>query len=100
MVSPARGTHLERKYDRKDPLVPRTIAHLTVCAGLLAALIAFPARARGQAEPDGARQATARTLFQEGLEYSDAGRWQEAVDRFGRAYRMKPTAEIAYNLAQ
>jgi len=78
-----------------------SISHLTVCAGLLAALItAVPARARGEAGPEGARQATARTLFAEGLEYSDAGRWQEAADRFGRAYQMKPTAEIAYNLAQ
>jgi hypothetical protein len=78
-----------------------SISHLTVCAGLLTALLtAIPSPARGEAEPDGARQATARTLFDEGLEYSDAGRWQEAADRFGRAYQMKPTAEIAYNLAQ
>jgi hypothetical protein len=72
-----------------------------VCAGLLAAVIAMtPALARGEAEPESARQTTARRLFDEGLEYSDAGRWQEAAERFGRAYQMKPTAEISYNLAQ
>jgi hypothetical protein len=81
--------------------VPRTISPLTVCAGLLAALYAMtPALARGEAEQESARQSTARRLFDEGLEYSDAGRWQEAADRFTRAYRTKATAEIAYNLAQ
>src|SRR5580765_2925188 len=100
MVSPARGTHLELKYERRIPLLPRSISPLTVCAGLLAGLITVtPAMARGEPDVD-VRQATARTLFEEGLEYSDAGRWQEAADRFGRAYQAKPTAEIAYNLAQ
>jgi hypothetical protein len=72
-----------------------------VCAGLLAALLTgSPDRARADDDTGAARQATARTLFEEGLEYSDAGRWQEAADRFSRAYQAKPTAEIAYNLAQ
>jgi tetratricopeptide (TPR) repeat protein len=42
----------------------------------------------------------ARALFNEGLEYSDAGRWHEAADRFRRAYEAKATSEIGYNLAQ
>jgi hypothetical protein len=49
---------------------------------------------------DAGQRETARTLFNQGLEYSDAGRWQEAADRFRRAYEVKATAEIAYNLAQ
>lgn len=79
---------------------PRSICHLTVCAGLIAALVSGAPLARAASDDDAARQATARTLFDEGLEYSDAGRWQEAADRFRRAYKAKPTAEIGYNLAQ
>jgi tetratricopeptide (TPR) repeat protein len=81
-------------------LLPRSISHLTVCAGLIAALASAPPPARAAGADDAARQMMARTLFDEGLEYSDAGRWQEAADRFRRAYQAKPTAEIAYNLAQ
>jgi tetratricopeptide (TPR) repeat protein len=50
--------------------------------------------------PHEQQRAMARTLFNEGLEYSDAGRWYEAADRFRRAYQAKPTSEIGYNLAQ
>jgi hypothetical protein len=67
---------------------------------MVAICVAVPVSARGEGDDAEVRQATARTLFNEGLEYSDAGRWQEAADRFGRAYQSKPTAEIAYNLAQ
>jgi hypothetical protein len=82
-------------------LGPRSISHLTVCAGLIAAIaLARPSPARAQADSDASRQETARALFNEGLEYSDAGRWQEAADRFRRAYQAKATPEIAYNLAQ
>ena len=78
-----------------------SLSHFKVCAGLIALLAASNARsARAGDAVDDHQRATARTLFNEGLEYSDAGRWQEAADRFGRAYAMKPTPEIAYNLAQ
>ena len=70
-----------------------------MCAGLIAALVSTARPAWAERTED-ARQAAARTLFNEGLEYSDAGRWQEAADRFRRAYQERPTAEIAYNLAQ
>jgi hypothetical protein len=46
------------------------------------------------------RREAARALFNEGLEYSDVGRWQEAADRFQRAYDLRASAEIGYNLAQ
>jgi len=82
-------------------LPPRSICYLTVCAGLWAALAATAGVARAKTDnTDEGRRATARTLFNEGLEYSDAGRWHEAADRFRRAYEAKPTSEIGYNLAQ
>jgi hypothetical protein len=67
----------------------------------MAALLGGPARGRAEETLplDADRRATARALFDQGLEYADAGRWQEAADRFRRAYEAKATAEIAYNLA-
>jgi tetratricopeptide (TPR) repeat protein len=56
--------------------------------------------ARADSPADDRRREVARTLFNEGLEYSDAGRWHEAAERFRRAYQAKPTPEIGYNLAQ
>jgi hypothetical protein len=83
------------------PLPWRRFCHVIVCAGLIGALAGVGTR-RAEADTSAApgRPERARTLFNEGLEYSDAGRWQEAADRFRRAYQEKPTAEIAYNLAQ
>jgi hypothetical protein len=66
----------------------------------MAALLLAPRAGRAQVAPDGDGREAARSLFNQGLEYSDAGRWQEAADRFSRAYSLKPTASIAYNLAQ
>lgn len=37
-------------------------------------------------------------LFKDGLKSLEAERWQEAADRFERAYTLRPTPEIAYNL--
>jgi hypothetical protein len=37
-------------------------------------------------------------LFKEGLKSLEAERWQDAADRFDRAYTLRPTPEIAYNL--
>jgi hypothetical protein len=82
-------------------LPPRSLCHLTVCAGLwLALATAAAGTAHAGPDPDEQRRETARTLFNEGLEYSDAGRWHEAADRFRRAYQAKATSEIGYNLAQ
>jgi hypothetical protein len=74
-------------------LLKRSLFTLTVCAGLN---LARPALA--ESAPD--QRETARVVFNQGLEYADAGRWQEAAERFRSAYAVKPTAEIAYNLAQ
>jgi hypothetical protein len=45
------------------------------------------------------RDALARRLFTEGLAQADAGHWAEAADSFNRAYTIRPSAQIAYNLA-
>jgi hypothetical protein len=45
------------------------------------------------------RDALARRLFSEGLAQADAGRWAEAADSFDRAYTIRPSPQIAYNLA-
>ena len=80
---------------------PRSLCHLTVCAGLwLVLATAMAGTAHAGSGADEQRRETARTLFNEGLEYSDAGRWHEAADRFRRAYQAKATPEIGYNLAQ
>jgi hypothetical protein len=81
-------------------LLPRLLSRFTVCAGLIALLLLAPRAGQAQTATEGDGVETARALFNQGLEYSDAGRWQEAADRFSRAYALKPTASIAYNLAQ
>jgi hypothetical protein len=45
------------------------------------------------------QSASARRLFREGLGHADAGRWREAADSFTRAYSIRPSPEIAYNLS-
>jgi hypothetical protein len=44
--------------------------------------------------------ALARTLFEEGVTLADRGDWVSAADRFSRAYSLKPTPGIAFNLAK
>jgi hypothetical protein len=41
----------------------------------------------------------ARRFFTEGLAHADAARWPEASDAFTRAYALRPTSQIAYNLS-
>lgn len=60
-------------------------------------LTSTAAAARAGDEP--AQQAAARALFDQGLEALRAERWDAAADRFGRAYALRPTPEIAYNLS-
>jgi hypothetical protein len=42
--------------------------------------------------------AAARALFREGVECADRADWACAVDRHGRAYGLRPSPVIAYNL--
>jgi hypothetical protein len=51
----------------------------------------------GQASTEG--EALARQFFAEGLAHADAARWTEASDSFTRAYALRPTPQIAYNLS-
>ncbi|UJR78437.1 tetratricopeptide repeat protein [Sandaracinus amylolyticus] len=71
----------------------RIIATLT----LLTTLLLAPA-AHAQ-DPDPARGAAARALFQEGVGLARRGDYAEAIDRFRRAQALRPAAPIAYNLA-
>lgn len=60
-------------------------------------LLLSPIAARAQGETD--RAAIARTLFQEGVELARGERYTDAVDRFRRAYELRPAPAIAFNLA-
>lgn len=67
------------------------------CVLAAAALAPDVARAqRGGVDPT----AAARTLFTEGVAFADRGRWPEAADRFERALALRPSPQIAFNLAQ
>jgi hypothetical protein len=71
-----------------------------VTAALVGAAMGSASLARADGAPaarDG--QAAARALFEEGVRHADHARWSEAADRFARAYALKPTPEIAYNLS-
>jgi hypothetical protein len=70
---------------------------LCSCCSWLAA-VAVPSVAHAQTD-DAARAASARALFQEGLEFADKNRWHEATDRFQRALALRDSPVIAYNLA-
>ena len=64
-----------------------------VTAGLLL-LASRPATAE-----ELALTAQVRVLFRQALEFADRGEWEEAADRFGRAYSLRPAPVIGYNLA-
>jgi hypothetical protein len=63
---------------------------------LILAVSVLPTTSQAQTAQE---TALARTLFQEGVALGDKGNWSEAADRFRRAYSLKPTAGIAFNLA-
>jgi hypothetical protein len=43
--------------------------------------------------------AQVRVLFRQALEFADRGEWEDAADRFGRAYALRQAPVIGYNLA-
>lgn len=51
------------------------------------------------AQDDTTRSASARALFEQGVELADEARWDEAADRFERALDMRYSSVIAFNLA-
>jgi len=52
-----------------------------------------------RAQHDPARAASARALFQEGVQLAERGRWADAEDRFRRALSLRASAVLTYNLA-
>ena len=68
------------------------------CALLCYALAAVSGVA-AQAGEDPTRDASARALFQEGLGLAEHSDWLAAEDRFRRAYTLRASPVIAYNLA-
>jgi hypothetical protein len=61
---------------------------------LVCILLPIPTRA-----DDAQNSALARSLFEEGVTASDAGDWPRALERFSRAYALRPSSGIAFNLA-
>lgn len=49
--------------------------------------------------PTAQETALARSLFSEGVSLADAGDWAMAADRFERAYKLRASPVIAFNLA-
>lgn len=58
-----------------------------------------PAPALTAEDDDAGRDASARALFQKGVELADSGRWSEAAQRFQSALELRDSPVIAYNLA-
>lgn len=48
---------------------------------------------------DAATRATARSLFEEGVAFSEAGKWSDAAERFQRSMSLRPSQVVAFNLA-
>lgn len=61
-------------------------------------LACMPHIVRAQSSQAEVREEVA-TLFDEGLDAADAGRWNQAVDAFERAYELMPRPTILFNLA-
>ncbi len=68
-------------------------AALALCLMLLTTPIA---RAQGG---DAATRATARSLFEEGVGYAEAGKWGDAAEKFQRSLALRPSQVVAFNLA-
>jgi hypothetical protein len=79
----------------RSPRAP--IVLFTVATALASTVLPHAALAQDQ---ETRNAALARTLFREGLELAEQERFEEAVERFHRAYRLRPAAAIAFNLAQ
>lgn len=80
-------------WDMRPACVRRTLL-----GSWLALCLFLPGLASGQAS-DPSRDASARALFEEGLTLAEQGTWELAEDRFRRAYTLRASPVIAYNLA-
>jgi tetratricopeptide (TPR) repeat protein len=70
-----------------------------LCLGSWLVLCLVPVVVVHAQQVDASRAASARALFQEGLQFADQNRWHEATDRFQRALALRESPVIAYNLA-
>lgn len=70
-------------------------------AGAVAFALAFfaSARAYAQTEPSAEALETARRLFAEGVTAAEQNRWEEARERFTRAFEIHHAPSIRFNLA-
>ncbi|MEY4575528.1 MAG: hypothetical protein RL701_231 [Pseudomonadota bacterium] len=66
---------------------------------LLCSLVVRVPLVAAQTQDDSARDASARVLFEEGVQFAERGSWADAEDRFRRALSLRTSAVIAYNLA-
>lgn len=78
--------------------MPRWALALAVLALSLAPLAAHAQRRHRQPTPAQVEQA--RNLFVEGTQHYQAGRLDEALERFLAAWRLVPSPELAYNVAR
>lgn len=76
----------------------RRLALGTLALGTLALALALTAPV--QAQPAPAQVERARQLFAEGTQHYQAGRLDEALQRFLEAWRIVPGPELAYNVAR
>jgi hypothetical protein len=51
-----------------------------------------------QAQAQTSDTALARQLFEQGIEFSDQGEWEQAADRFRRSLELRASPIVAYNL--
>lgn len=70
----------------------------SVVAAALTLLVAAPIGAQDAAS-EASRDASARALFQEGVQLVERSDWENAEDRFRRALSLRSSPVIAYNLA-
>ena len=63
-------------------------------------LLVFALQSRSSAqEVDASRSASARALFEEGVQFADHGNWAEAADCFERALALRDSPVIRFNFA-
>lgn len=70
----------------------------SVLAFLLLSLALAAGRVRAQEDAE-ERQAAARALFEQGIDFVDAGDFEQAADRFERSLELRFSPVVAYNLS-
>ncbi len=76
----------------------RLLASLLTCS-LLGVALPLAAQAPAASASEATRDATARSFFEEGVAFAEHSDWEKAEDRFRRAYALRSSPIIGYNLA-